>query len=43
MEEELTIFVSEKDLEEFPETDSEENNKVRVRKEQLQNSTAVKI
>ena len=32
MEEELTIYVSEKDLEEFPETDLEEDNIVRVRK-----------
>ena len=39
MEEELVIFVSEKDLEEFPETDNEENNA--VRKEQFQTTTAV--
>ena len=41
MEEELTIYVSEKDLEEFPETDLEENNTVRVRKEQSETTTAV--
>ena len=39
MEEELVIYVSEKDLEEFPETDIEENNA--VKKEQFQNTTAV--
>ena len=39
MEEELTIYVSEKDLEEFPESDIEENHT--VRKEHSQNTTAV--
>ena len=41
MEEELTIYVSEKDLEEFPETDFEENNTVIVRKEHSEITTAV--
>ena len=39
MEEEFIFYVSEKDLEQFPESDIDGNST--VRKEQLQNSTAV--
>ena len=39
MEEELILYVSEKDLEQFPESDIDGNST--VRKEQIQNSTAV--
>ena len=41
MEEELTIYVSEKNLEEFPESDFEENSTVIVRKEHSEITTAV--
>ena len=41
MEEELIIYVSEKDLEQFPESDNDGNSA--IRKEQSQNSTAVEI